>query len=185
MQCSSDGDETIGTGSSRVDIGGRLGKSQFYSGKAHHGRSRLPTLPVVGPRMTSQPRPETSDHPPRPFSVAVSSAVGGILVATVAGDVDIATAASLSEAVLTSLDGAPGRAVILDLTEVSFMDSTGLRAVLDISRRLDEGPAGLVLLSPNRPVRKLLSLAGLDERMPIATTLAQAEAILAEATSEG
>lgn len=134
--------------------------------------------------MTSPTQPETSDRPPRPFSVAVSGANGGPLVATVAGDVDIATAASLSEAVLAALDEAPDRGVVLDFTEVSFMDSSGLRAVLDISRRLDTGRGGLVLLSPNRPVRKLLSLAGLDERMPIATTLAEAGAILAESAGE-
>ncbi|MEA2299414.1 MAG: anti-sigma factor antagonist [Solirubrobacteraceae bacterium] len=107
------------------------------------------------------------------------------LVAAVAGDVDIATAAGMSEAVIGALDQSPGRGgVVLDFTNVGFMDSTGLRAVLDISRRLDLGAASLVLLSPTRPVRKLLSLAGLDERMPIATSIEQAENILAQASGQ-
>jgi anti-anti-sigma factor len=127
------------------------------------------------------PHPEISDRPPSPFSVSLSGGGADPLLATVAGDVDIATAAALADAVLSALDESPDSGVVLDFTNVGFMDSSGLRAVLDISRRLEPGPTGLVLLSPNRPVRKLLSLAGLDEHMPIATTLAEAEAMLARA----
>jgi anti-anti-sigma factor len=125
------------------------------------------------------PRPEISDRPPSPFSIAVSGGGDRPLLAAVAGDVDIATAGAMADAVLSALGDAPTPGVVLDFTNVGFMDSSGLRAVLDISRRLDGGTRSLVLLSPNRPVRKLLSLAGLDEHMPIATTLAQAETILA------
>jgi anti-anti-sigma factor len=129
------------------------------------------------------PRPEISDRPPSPFSVNVTGGGDRALVAAVAGDVDIATANDMSAAVIAALDDHPGVGVILDFSNVGFMDSSGLRAVLDISRRLDAGAgaASLVLLSPNRPVRKLLSLAGLDERMAVATTLDQAETILADA----
>jgi anti-sigma B factor antagonist len=132
--------------------------------------------------MTTGPRPETSsDPPPSPFSVAVTGGSGAPLIARVAGDVDIATASSMGTAVIAAIEQAPGSGVVLDFANVGFMDSTGLRAVLDISRRLEAGPGSLVLLSPNRPVRKLLSLAGLDDRMPIADTLAEAETMLAEA----
>jgi anti-anti-sigma factor len=126
------------------------------------------------------PRPEISDRLPPPFSVALSGGGAHPLLATVAGDVDIATAAGLADAVLAALADSPSSGVVLDFTNVGFMDSSGLRAVLGIASRLDAGPAGLVLLSPNRPVRKLLSLAGLDEHMPIATTLADAQAMLAQ-----
>jgi anti-sigma B factor antagonist len=112
--------------------------------------------------------------------VAVSGGGDHPLVAAVAGDVDIATAHSMSEAVIAALDDAPGCCVVLDFANVGFMDSSGLRAVLDIAGRLDMGTASMVLLSPNRPVRKLLSLAGLDERMPIATSLEDAQAMLAQ-----
>ncbi len=134
--------------------------------------------------MTTGPHPEISDRPPSPFSVSVSGGGEQPLVAAVAGDVDIATAAPMSEAVLAALDDAPGSGVVLDFSHVGFMDSSGLRAVLDISRRLDMGPASLVLLNPNRPVRKLLSLAGLGERMPIASTLEEARTVLEQARDQ-
>ncbi len=130
------------------------------------------------------PRPEISDRPPSPFSIALSGGGARPLLATVAGDVDIATAGSMADAVLAALADAPTPGVVLDFTNVGFMDSSGLRAVLDISRRLEGGTHSLVLLSPNRPVRKLLSLAGLDEHMPVATTLDEAEAILAATDPE-
>ncbi|HEU0318594.1 MAG TPA: STAS domain-containing protein, partial [Solirubrobacteraceae bacterium] len=113
------------------------------------------------------PRPEISDRPPSPFSIALSGGGERPLLATVAGDVDIATAGSMADAVLAALTDAPTPGVVLDFTNVGFMDSSGLRAVLDISRRVDAGTSSLVLMNPNRPVRKLLSLAGLDERMPV------------------
>ncbi len=125
------------------------------------------------------PHPEISDRPPGPFSIALSGGGDRPLLATVAGDVDIATAGSMADAVLSALGDAPTPGVVLDFTNVGFMDSSGLRAVLDISRRLDGGTRSLVLLSPNRPVRKLLSLAGLDGHLPVATTLDEAESILA------
>ncbi len=133
--------------------------------------------------MTPGPHPEISDLPPSPFSVAVTGGDDRPLVAAISGDVDIATAASLSEAVIAALDTAPGCGVVLDFTNVGFMDSSGLRAVLDISRRVDAGTSSLVLMSPNRPVRKLLSLAGLDDRMPVATSLDQAQELAAQAAS--
>ncbi len=125
------------------------------------------------------PHPEISDRPPSPFSVALSGGGDRPLLATVAGDVDIATAASMADAVLSALGDAPTPGVVLDFANVGFMDSSGLRAVLDITRHLDGDTHRVVLLNPNRPVRKLLSLAGLDEHMPVATTLDEAEAILA------
>jgi anti-sigma B factor antagonist len=129
-------------------------------------------------------RPEISDRPPSPFSVAVSGGDDRPLVTAIAGDVDIATAASLRDAVVTALETGPARGVVLDFTNVGFMDSSGLRAVLDIARRVDAGAFSLVLLCPNRPVRKLLSLAGLDERMAIADTLDAAEGLAARAGGE-
>lgn len=74
------------------------------------------------------------------------------------------------------------RGLILDLSAVQFMDSSGLRAVLHLQRELASEPGGeLVLLDPTTPVRKVLTLTGLDRHLTVADTLARAEAALAEA----
>jgi anti-sigma B factor antagonist len=122
---------------------------------------------------------ETPPGLPIPFAVDCSRAGAGPLVATVSGDVDIASAQLLLDVVIAGTEAAPSSGVVLDFTGVDFMDSTGLRALLEIVRRLEDEAAGLVLMKPADSVRKLLSLAGLDDRIPIAVDLEQAETLLA------
>ena len=127
--------------------------------------------------MSTQGRPEVADRPPTPFAIAFSAG-STPLVATLRGDLDLASAGEMQAAVLRTLDERQAEGVILDFTEVGFMDSTGLRAILAISRRLEIRPKAVVLLSPSRAVRKLLTLAGLDERVPVAASLEQATRLL-------
>jgi anti-sigma B factor antagonist len=119
------------------------------------------------------------------FSVDCSRAGAGPLVAAIAGDVDIANAGVLVDTVIAGLEADPKSGVVLDFTSVEFMDSTGLRALLEIARRLDEDGAGLVLLNPATSVRKLLALAGLDDRIPVAISLDQAHASLGRPAGPG
>jgi anti-sigma B factor antagonist len=115
-----------------------------------------------------------------PFSVGCSRRDGGPTIATICGDLDIASAALLVDAVSAGAAPAPQAGVVLELTGVDFMDSTGVRAILEIAGELDELGGGLVLLNPANPVAKLLSLAGIDGRIPVAASLEQADAILAD-----
>jgi anti-sigma B factor antagonist len=127
--------------------------------------------------MSTGPSQSSSPGPLAPFSVECSQARGGSLIATITGDIDIATAETLVSAVTAGVAANPTTGVVLDFAAVGFMDSTGLRALLEIDRALEDG-TGLVLLSPANAVRKLLTLAGLDDRIPVATTLDQAQIIL-------
>jgi anti-sigma B factor antagonist len=114
-----------------------------------------------------------------PFSVECSRRDSGPTIAMVCGDVDIASAGLLVEAVTAGAEPAPQAGVVLELTAVEFMDSTGIRAILEIAGGLDQHNGGLVLLNPADSVAKLLTLAGIDERIPVAASLEQADAILA------
>ncbi|HEY5198844.1 MAG TPA: STAS domain-containing protein [Solirubrobacteraceae bacterium] len=130
--------------------------------------------------MSPGPANETSPGQLIPFSVDCSRAAPGPLIAVIAGDVDIANAETLVDAVITGVQTDPKPGVVLDFTAVDFMDSTGIRAILEIARHLDgEDAAGLVLMNPVSAVAKLLSLAGLDDRIPVAVGLEQAVALLA------
>jgi anti-anti-sigma factor len=81
------------------------------------------------------------------------------------GEVDLATAGDLSELLRTA-----GRdPIVLDLTEVSFMDSSGLRALLEGACLPNEtGP--VVIVQPSPQVRRLFDIsipggvAGLEVR---------------------
>jgi anti-sigma B factor antagonist len=73
----------------------------------------------------------------------------------VEGEIDMASAPQLVDA-LSRLDRSDGRLVI-DLAGVTFMDSTGLHAVLnEVASRNGSGP--LVLRNPTRSVRRLLDI---------------------------
>jgi anti-sigma B factor antagonist len=129
--------------------------------------------------MSTGPSPDSPPTPLTPFSVECSRRETGPTIALVLGDVDIATADLLLTAVTAGAEPSPQAGVVLELTGVDFMDSTGLRAVLEIAGRLAEHGGGLVLLNPVDAVAKLLTLAGIDERIPVAESLEQADAMLA------
>jgi anti-anti-sigma factor len=76
--------------------------------------------------------------------------------------VDLLTTPVLVEA----LDGAMPAAdrLTVDLCAVEFMDSTGLRALLEARRRAEEGGGALVLrVRDGGPVARLLDLAGVRD----------------------
>ena len=75
----------------------------------------------------------------------------------VRGDLDAHSAATF-ESALASAAGT----VVLDLSEVPFADSSGLRVILALHRRLDADDGKLVVRTPSRRVNRLLTVTGLD-----------------------
>ena len=70
----------------------------------------------------------------------------------VTGELDMATADEL----VAFLKGTGDGPVLLDFSGVSFMDSSGLRAVLDAARSIE---GGIVLLHPSEQVRRVLDIS--------------------------
>ena len=89
-------------------------------------------------------------------------------VVTVAGVLDIATTptlrARLDEALAEPLD-----ALTVDLTDVTFIDSTALAALVHANRRLRQGNELLVLLGPGSYARVILEATGLDRCLNVVT----------------
>lgn len=79
----------------------------------------------------------------------------------VAGELDVASGPPLEHAVARVLDG-QGEDFRLDLTALTFMDSTGARSLVRVHHRLEAIGRRLVLVSPTPPVRRVLELLGLD-----------------------
>jgi anti-sigma B factor antagonist len=80
-------------------------------------------------------------------------------VVRLAGELDLAGAARVTAAV-ERLAGR-GEAVVLDLRDVTFIDSTGVRTLLDVERGAD-GP--VALLAPSPAVLRVLELTQLRGR---------------------
>jgi anti-sigma B factor antagonist len=87
----------------------------------------------------------------------------GVLVVEVSGDVDMATAPSLEGFLKQTAAAAPTRAVIVDLSAVSFIGSHGLSVLLAWreSGSVDGATLFLAGLAANRRVSRVLEVAGL------------------------
>lgn len=83
-----------------------------------------------------------------------------------AGEVDVATAPALEEALLGSLVGTVRRLVV-DLAATTFFDSRGLAALMRASRVARERDIEFVLQAPTRNVRKILEVSGAARRFAI------------------
>ena len=95
------------------------------------------------------------------------------VVLAVAGEVDVYTVPHLRKAFDEILADGTGRNVVVDMSQVSFMDSTGIGALVSARRRLAEG-AQLRLVTTQPNVVKLFALTGLTKVFPIFDTLAEA-----------
>jgi anti-anti-sigma factor len=100
-----------------------------------------------------------TDQPSPPLLIDARPLPSGAMLVAAFGELDIATAPSLGEAL--ARERQERRHVLLDLGGVSFIDSTGLSALLCAQR--DYAATGLELrlgasLSPQ--VRRLLELTG-------------------------
>ena len=96
---------------------------------------------------------------PEPELVTDLAVEGGQALLRVQGEVDLVTAPRLQGALASACD--LGRDVVVDLNGVAFMDSTGLRALLqarDIARRL--GGSLRLDMAEDGQVARLLELAG-------------------------
>ena len=70
---------------------------------------------------------------------------------------------------------------MLDLTDVTFMDSTGLRVLLDLRRAAAESGLPLAIVCPEGPARLILEVAGVEDILPLHPTLEEATAALSAA----
>jgi anti-sigma B factor antagonist len=86
----------------------------------------------------------------------------------VRGDLDLSTSPELGETLLREISG--GNSVVLDLSGVTFIDSTGLNALIQAFGAC-ESNGGELALTPNLPaqVSRVFRITGLDALPPIAS----------------
>ena len=87
---------------------------------------------------------------------------------SLAGELDLATAPALREALRGAVDRSPKRLVV-DLTEVTFVDSTVLGALVEARSAL--GGDAFALAAPGLEVRRALEVSGLDRHFTIVTAI--------------
>jgi len=94
-----------------------------------------------------------------------------VLILTVEGDVDGLTAPRLAAAISGAYRVLAGRPLVLDLSNVQFLGSTGLRTL----RESAQGPGPLrIVVDQQRPVIRPIEIVGLDQILALYHTVADA-----------
>jgi two-component system OmpR family sensor kinase len=147
--------------------------------EAHHGRVHAEDAPGGGARFTVL-LPAAAFHPggagtiPRsdPMNDDVSEEFrieegrrNGVVVLRLRGDLDLASADAVAER-LDALSAA-NEPVLLDLDSLSFMDSSGLRVVLQAAETSRTSGWRFTLTPGSEQVRHLFASAGVTDRLPI------------------
>ncbi len=116
------------------------------------------------------PLPARTDVLPPPFEC--SSTNGGLYAAwvRVAGELDIATTPQLER----TLRGPEAQAqlVVLDLTEVASIDSSGVHAIVDASVRARRDGRRLIFLRGSSSVDRMLALTEVADEVRLGELLA-------------
>ena len=99
-----------------------------------------------------------ADTGPTGFAISTEDVDNGTLHVLVRGELDLATAPELEDMLVGAIEG--GREVVLDLRELEFMDSSGVR-VLVVAHTRAQGRFGLIAAAPESPITKILAIAGL------------------------
>jgi anti-anti-sigma factor len=82
------------------------------------------------------------------------------------GELDIATV-SVLEHVMLAAEATDADTIVLDLSGLTFIDSTGLRLVLDANDRCGGEVDRLRVIAGSPAVERLLDVVGLRDRLPL------------------
>ncbi|GGM78952.1 STAS domain-containing protein [Dactylosporangium sucinum] len=101
-----------------------------------------------------------------------TEAVDGCLVVSPAGALDVATSPALHTLLHRSLDEGTTQ-LVLDLSAVDFIDSTALRVLVSVHKRLRES-GGFAVVCPHARIRRIFDLTALDRVLTLTDTVDEA-----------
>jgi anti-anti-sigma factor len=100
---------------------------------------------------------------PLAFTTALTSAGDALISLT--GELDLSGAGPLEEEIARLVETDDLARVVLDLRELEFMDSSGLRMVALAARRLSAGDRSLVLVRGRETVQRVFAITRMDEHL--------------------
>ena len=91
----------------------------------------------------------------------MSDGPDGHVVLHVSGEIDMSAKGLFLERLADVIEASDGD-VVVDLADVSFIDSTGLAVLMQAREQLETAGHKLMITRPSRPVTRVLQVAGLD-----------------------
>jgi anti-sigma B factor antagonist len=115
-------------------------------------------------RSPAEPRLTIGVQPPT-FECSVSRSERSAAWIRLGGELDFVSAPQLRETLEAAVE--QQRLIVVDLRELTFMDSTGLQAIIDANAAARRRSHKLVLIRGSDQVARMLELAGIADRMEI------------------
>ena len=112
--------------------------------------------------------PQKQDQLPRPRAEFLCDTAGSILSIRVRGEIDHHTAAAIRQGIDAILFEKRPAKLILDLSAVSFMDSSGLGLIMGRYSVMKELGGDMTVWNPSPETRAILTLAGMERLVKIA-----------------
>jgi anti-anti-sigma factor len=109
----------------------------------------------------------------QPLEIEVREHEDGRAEVVVAGEIDFATHRALLGTLTDEIEHGHRR-IVLDMSGVTFCDSTGLGVLVQIRQRAVEGGGWLRVAAPTDAVRRALEITNLDRLIPAYPTVAEA-----------
>jgi len=128
-----------------------------------------PVLRTRHRRPDSVGRRVMTEFPKPKFHVDAEDVDGATRVLSAVGEVHVSTAPLLAEQLNASVAAGHPR-VVLDFSEVGFIDSTGLSVLLNALRRVNRAGGALSVVCTNPTVLRLFEITRLDETFDIVDT---------------
>jgi anti-sigma B factor antagonist len=100
------------------------------------------------------------------FELEAERTAAGVDVVKVSGEIHLSTAPSFRDRLDTIIGNGDGR-LVLDLTAVEFIDSTGLSVLLNALRLVNQRQGSMALVCKNPTVLRLFEITSLDTTFEI------------------
>jgi anti-sigma B factor antagonist/stage II sporulation protein AA (anti-sigma F factor antagonist) len=102
----------------------------------------------------------------------------GVVVARVIGEIDLSNVENVEKKILSAIQP-DARGLVLDLTPTTYLDSTGIRMIFELARRLQDRRHDLrVVVTEDTLVHRVLAVTQVHDAIPIDTSVAAAVAAL-------
>lgn len=107
------------------------------------------------------------------------------LIVRVGGDFDLVSAADFREKIDKSLEETMSQNLLLDLSKVTFIDSSGLGVILGRFRKVKANHGQMIICSTKPAIEKIFAVSGIISLMPVCSTEKEAWELLERKTFKG
>ncbi|MDD4146286.1 MAG: anti-sigma factor antagonist [Clostridia bacterium] len=107
------------------------------------------------------------------------------LIIRVRGDFDLVSVHEFREKIDQSLEETMSQNLLLDLSEITFIDSSGIGVILGRYRKVKANHGQMVICGTQPAIEKIFKVSGIISLMPICSTEKEAWKLLEQNTFKG